>query len=216
MVKKYYEFTNESFLGDELLKLGYKKNDLDYLSKKSYKGELRDFLESDGKEFTFGILNAIYKDAIKVHKQYEIKKGSVKAVIRLIPIVFSPLSILLAYVGMAFGYTRAVNKIVQPVLQDPGRTYSDFLRKIINKSMKLAEGEISGKDPLSRAFVVSDGLVDMLKDSIVYEFSYYLSNKMMLEDTNSKVPDFYIENELRKYINIEFKLNPSLLIKTTV
>lgn len=196
-----------------LLDLGYDKSELANIHNIAIKGELGQFLHNEGKDLTFGILHAIYLDSIDLHKGYELRKGSVKALIRAIPMALSPISILASYVGMAFGGTRAVNKLIKPILEDPSKNYPEFLKKLISKSMSVVEGEIGGDDPIKMAFVVSDGLVDMLSTEVVFNFTIYLSDKMSKEDSKSIVPDFYIENELREYLNTKFNLNPKLPMK---
>ena len=213
-ILKYNEFLFEgNNVKKELLKLGYEKKELSEIQNKVITGELGSFLNSEGKSFTFGILNAIYLDSIELHRNYELRKGGVKALIRAIPMAFSPISVLASYIGMAFGGSRAVNKILKPILENPSRNYPDFLKKLISKSMSVVEGEIGGTDPIKNAFVVSDGLVDMLNQDVIYDFTIYLSGKMSKEDSDSIVPDYYIENELRKYLNNKFNLNPELSMK---
>ena len=214
-LKRYDDFIiNEgSNLKHELFKIGYNKNQLIEIFSRVNRGELGNFLHSEGKDLTFGILNAIYKDAIELHRNHEIKKGTIKALVRIIPIAFSPISMLVSYVGMAFGSSRAANKILKPILEDPGNSYPEFLKKLVSTSMKVVEGEVAGDDPIKMAFVVSDGLVDMLRGETIMEFTLFLTDKMSKEVPEHVVPDFYIENELRTYLNQKFKLNPELPLK---
>jgi hypothetical protein len=200
-------------LKKELLKLGYQKKDLVEIQHKVINGELGHFLHSEGKDLTFGILNAIYLDSIELHRNYELKRGGVKALIRAIPMALSPVSVLVSYIGMALGGSRAANKILKPALEHPSRNYPEFLKRLITKSMSVVEGEIGGEDPIKMAFVVSDGLVDMLNHDVTYNFTIYMAEKMSKEDPNSVVPDYYVENELRNYLNTKFSLNPQLPIK---
>lgn len=219
-IKRYTDFSDSilegSNLKKELFKLGYNKHNLIDIFSRVQRGELGHFLHSEGKALTFGILNAIYKDAIELHRSHEIKKGSIKALVRLIPMALSPISLLVSYIGMAFGSSRAANKILKPILDDPGSSYPEFLKRLVSMSMKVVEGEISGDDPIKTAFVVSDGLVDMLKDEIVVEFTIFLSDKMSQENPDTIVPEYYIENEFRTYLNQAFKLNPELPLKKEI
>ena len=79
--------------------------------------------------------------------------------------------------------------------------------------MKIQEGELEVKDRFTRAFVVQDRLIEAIKPEVLEEFSVYLSNKMSLEDESSEVPDNYIENELKIYLNKKFDINPEIPIK---
>lgn len=213
MIYKYGEF-NESNINDEFLKLGYDKSQLDSLNKIVSDGELGNFLNSENKHLTFGLLNAIYLDCLKLHRGYELKKGAAKALVRAIPIVASPVSALVSFLGEVFGSSRAVGKILKPILNDPGKSYPDFLKKLVSTSIKIVEGEIAGDDPIKKAFVVSDGLIDMLDKKVLLSFTMYLSDKMTKEDNAKIVPDYYIENELRKYLNDRFLLNPPMVLKS--
>lgn len=213
-IKRFNDSILESSnLESELLRVGYDNSELSELKNQASKGELGNFLIGNGKNITFGILNAIYKDCIDLQRKHEIKKGSIRALVRAIPIALSPLSLIVSYIGILFGSTRAVNKIIKPILADPGKSYPDFLKKIISTSMKIVEGEIDGEDPIKLAFVVSDGLVGMLSNDVILDFTIYQSDKMSKEDPDGVVPDYYIENELREYLNLRFYLNPELTKK---
>lgn len=61
--------------------------------------------------------------------------------------------------------------------------------------------------------MISDDIIKMLNENTVYNFSLYLSDKMSKEDNDKEVPDYYIETELRKYLNVTYKLNPPLSTK---
>lgn len=206
--------TENKNLERELLKIGYTQDQLEDLFQKASKRKLGHYLHTKGKNLTFGILKAIYDDSIEMHHSHEIRRGSIKALVRAIPIALGPISAFISYIGMALGSTRAVNKILKPILEDPSNSYPDFLKKLVSKSMDLAEGETSDEDdPIHLAFVVSDGLVDMLKDDIVVDFTVYLADKMGNQPENRVVPNYYIENELRKYLNQKFELDPPFRMK---
>ena len=76
--------------------------------------------------------------------------------------------------------------------------------------MKLAEGEISPKDRFTRAFVVSDRLVQAIKPTVLHEFSIELSDRMEHMDPSMEVPEHYIENELKMYLNERFEIKPKI------
>ena len=79
--------------------------------------------------------------------------------------------------------------------------------------MKIAEGEVPIKDRFSRAFVVSDRIIDAIKPDVLHKFSLYLSKKMSEEDPDSIVPEHYIENELKTYLNDNFEIYPEIPLK---
>ncbi len=179
----------------------------------AHRGHLADYLKTKGKIFTFGLLNAIFKDALNAKKRTELKVGVVKMIHRILPMALAPFFPILAIVGYIFGTSRAFNKIISPILSDPGSEYSEFLKKVIDSSMSIAEGEIHVKDRFSRAFVVSDNLVDSIKPEVLHLFSIDLSNRMAEMDQESEVPDNFIENELKSYLNINFKVEPPIQLK---
>jgi hypothetical protein len=80
--------------------------------------------------------------------------------------------------------------------------------------MKIAEGElIPAKDRFTRAFVVSDGITDAIKEDVLREFSIYLANKMSRKNPDEEVPEYYIENELKTYLNTRFDIEPQIPLK---
>ena len=79
--------------------------------------------------------------------------------------------------------------------------------------MKIAEGEIPIKDRFTRAFVVSDGIIDFIKPEVLQEFSIYLSEKMSRMDPDSEVPENYIENQLKRYLNRRYDIDPEIPLK---
>ena len=79
--------------------------------------------------------------------------------------------------------------------------------------MKLPEGDVNLKDRFSRAFVVSDRLIEALKPEVVNEFTTFISEKMSQEDDDKVVPDHYIENELKTYLNDNFDIDPEIPLK---
>ena len=69
------------------------------------------------------------------------------------------------------------------------------------------------KDRFSRAFVVSDRLIDALKPDVINNFTNYIVDKMNNEDDNIDVPLHYIENELKEYLNNNFDVNPKIPLR---
>lgn len=204
----------EENLKYKLSRMGIKdKDEIKYYLNAAKNGNLGHELKKNGKKFTFGVLLAIFKDAIQAKKQTDLKQGAVKMVHRLVPIILAPFFPILSIMGYILGTSRAFNKIINPILFNPGNNYNEFLKKIIDKSMKVAEGEIPIKDRFSRAFVVSDNLVSAIKPEILQEFSIYLVNKIYNMDLSEVVPDYFVENELKKYINDNFNVDPKIPLK---
>ncbi|MDY0270213.1 hypothetical protein [Trichloromonas sp.] len=197
-----------------LSRLGIKdKNEIQYYLNAAKNGNLGHELKKNGKKFTFGILYAIFKDAIKAKKQSDLKIGTVKMVHRIAPILLAPFFPIIATLGYILGTSRAFNKILNPVITNPGNDYNSFLKKIIDKSMKVAEGEIPIKDRFIRAFVVSDDLVSAIKPEVLQEFSIYLADKIYNMEMDKEVPDYFVENELKIYINDRFNVDPKIPLK---
>ena len=220
--KEEGEETNESLIVEkfddniriELKRLGI--NDPDEINKylyDSHRGHLGEYLNTKGKSITFGLLNAIFKDAIKAKKVTDMRVGVIKMFHRIVPMAMAPFFPILAIIGYIFGASRAFNKIIIPILSDPGHEYSAFLKKVIDGSMRVAEGEIHLKDRFSRAFVVSDRLVDAVKPEILHKFSLELSKKMGEIDPDLEVPDYYIENELKSYLNKNYGIVPEISLR---
>ena len=178
-------------------------------------GYLANYLQERGEKFTFGVLKAIFKDAIKAKKVTDIKKGVFNILPSLIPTVLAPFFPILAIVGSIFGASRIFHKVFNPIFDylNPSTKYSNFLKKMIDSYMKIPEGEVNLKDRFTRAFVVSDRLVDAVKPEVLDAFSTYLSEKMEIIDDNEEVPDHFIENELKMYLNNNFDVAPPIPLK---
>ena len=180
----------------------------------AHRGNLAKYLTENGKAFTFGMLNALFKDARDAKLRTEVKVGVIKAVHRFVPMLLAPFFPILAIFGYVLGTSRAFNKVVAPILADPGHDYPDFLKKVINATMRVAEGDLTTeKDRFTRAFVVSDRLVEAIKPEVLQRFSLELSEKMANMDSNMEVPEHYIENELKDYLNRNFEVNPEIPLK---
>lgn len=180
----------------------------------AHRGNLADYLQKSGRKFTFGMLRALFLDAIEAKKKTELRTGAIKMIHRLVPILLAPHYTALAVIGYILGTSRAFNKVIAPVLSDPGSDYPEFLKRIIDATMKIAEGDLaSPKDRFSRAFVVSDRITDAIKPEVLHKFSLFLSEKMSKMDLNSEVPDNFIENELKTYLNKNFNISPEIPLK---
>jgi len=200
----------------KLIELGVTdKNELERQVKLSKQGHLGAYLHSKGDKFTFGILNAIFKDAIVAKKRTNLKKGILGILPTAIPLSFAPFFPILAVIGTIFGSSRLAHKIFDTIFDylNPHSKYSDFLKKTIDTYMMLPEGNVPLKDRFSRAFVVSDRLIEALKPEVVDAFTTFISEKMSQEDETTIVPDHYIENELKTYLNDKFDVNPEIPLR---
>jgi hypothetical protein len=166
------------------------------------------FCKSQGK-ITFGQLKAIVENATKKRVFKHIGEGGVKATIRVLPWFIPQLFIA----GAIASAMRAASKILAPSLTET-ENYKTFWGKAILKSFKIAEGEINLSDPLSKIFFISDGLMTMLDDKYKIKFAKHISEIASNKPDNEEVPEYFVENELRKWVNDKFLLNPSLPPKT--
>ena len=221
-MKKFEDFNKNEYLSEKFdanLKKALKdhgvedKKELRELVKIAKKGELSHYLREKGDTFTFGMLNAIFKDSLRAKKSTDIKVGAYKMIHRIVPLALAPFFPVVAIVGHVLGTSRAVNKILMPVIKDPGNHYQGFLKKMIDSSIKVTEGELPAKDRFSRAFVISDQFSNCIRPEILHKFSLKLSDEMSRKDPEEEVPHYYIENELKKYINEKFNVEPKIPLK---
>ena len=165
---------------------------------------------------TFGQLRALVKEATNKRITGDMARGVFKTLWRIIPF-FIP-QILLAAVGITV--TRAINKIVTPALKDT-RGYKSWWGKAVLKAMDVAEGDYIpdvaiGDDPLSKIFFISDGLFQMIRDKYKLKFARYVSDIADSKPDNDVVPDWFVDNLLRDYLNQKFLLNPPLPLRDGV
>jgi hypothetical protein len=181
----------------------------------SKSGMLSKELESAGGQLTFGILRAIFKDAKEAKIGQESRRALWQILPRAIPMALAPFFPVLAIVGLVFGSSRALNKIMKPLFKniDSESKYVDFLQKMVSLYMKIPEGDFDIKDRFSRAFVVRDGIIDAIKPEVIEDFYRFITKKMEAEPDGDKVPDHYIENELKTYLNDRFDIDPELGLK---
>ncbi len=220
MIKKYNEFLltekYDKFIRAKLIELGVRdKEELEKQINLAKSGFLSTYLSEKGEKFTFGILNAIFKDAIRAKKITNIKKGIHNIIPSIVPLALAPWYPIAAVIGSVFGASRMFHKIFDPIFNyiNPQSKYTDFLKKMIDTYMLIPEGDVPLKDRFTRAFVVSDRLVDAIKPDVLDKFSDYLSNKMATKEQDEEVPDYYIENELKEYLNREFNIDPEIPLK---
>jgi len=181
----------------------------------SKSGMLSKELEQAGGKFTFGILRAIFKDAKEAKISQESRRAFWQILPRAIPLALAPFFPVLAIVGLVFGSSRVLNKIMMPLFKniDSDSKYVDFLQKMVSLYMKIPEGEFDIKDRFSRAFVVRDGIIDAIKTEVIEDFYRFITKKMEGEPDDVQVPDHYIENELKTYLNDRFDIDPELGLK---
>ena len=165
---------------------------------------------------TFGQLKALVEEATKKRIAADMGRGVFKTLWRVIPF-FMP-QVLLASVGITV--TRAINKIVTPALKDT-RGYKSWWGKAVLKAMDVAEGDYIpdvaiGDDPLSKIFFISDGLLQMIRDKYKLKFARYVAEVASAQPNDKPVPEWFVENLLRDYLNQKFLLDPPLQIKRDI
>ena len=166
------------------------------------------FCSAQGK-ITFGQLKALVDSATNKRLYKHIGEGGFKATLRLLP-WFIP---QLAIAGFVTSSIRAVNKILKPALTET-ESYKTWWGKAVLKAFDLSEGELNLTDPLSKVFFISDGLMTMLDDRYKIKFAKHISDIASSMPDDQEVPEFFVENELRHWINDKFLLDPPLKPKT--
>ena len=199
IVKKYNQFLllekYDKNIRQTLIDMGVNdKEELENQIAISKKGYLANYLQDKGERFTFGILKAIFQDALVAKKRTNLKKGIFSIIPRVLPLALIPFFPTLAIVGAIFGSSRDAYKIFDVIFDyiNPHSKYTDFLKKMVDTYMKIPEGNVNLKDRFSRAFVVSDRLIDALKPEVINEFTNFIVDKMNNEDDNIDVPLHYI------------------------
>ena len=215
--KKFYTELEKFQAGgksDELIKL-LNEDEIQTQVVLSKQGNLHRYMQEHGEEFTFGVLRAIFKDAKDAKMRTDVKKGLIQAVPRGLPVLLAPFYPVLAVVGLVLGTSRTFNKLIKPLFNhlDSDSKYVDFLKTMVFYYMKFPEGEVNLKDRFSRAFVVTDRLIDAIKQETIDAFTKSLVDKMGAEPDDKPVPDHYIENELKKYLNDNYDVDPEIPLK---
>jgi hypothetical protein len=168
------------------------------------------FCSAQGK-ITFGQLRELVEGATKKRIFKHVGEGGFKAILRLIPWFLPQLS-LAGFVGSA---ARALNKMLRPTITET-TNYRTWWGKVVMKSFDLVEGDLNLTDPFSRIFFISDGLMTMLDDRYKIKFAKYISEIASIEPDDKEVPEFFVENELRRWLNEKFLLDPPLRPKTKI
>ncbi len=166
------------------------------------------FCSAQGK-ITFGQLRALVEETTRKRLYQHVGEGGFKAMIRLIP-WFLP---QLLFAGAVGSMARAVHKIVRPTLEETS-SYKTWWAKAVMKSFDLVEGELGIMDPLSKIFFISDGLMTMIDNKYKVRFAKYIAELASEQPDDEPVPEYFVENELRKWVNDKFLLDPPLSPKT--
>ena len=167
------------------------------------------FCKAQGK-ITFGQLRSLVDFATKKRILTHLGEGGYKAFLRILP-WFLP---QITFVGVAASITRAINKIIKPALEETDG-YKTWWGKVIMRSFNIAEGDLPIDDPLSKIFFISDGLMTMLNDKYKVKFARYIAEIASEMPDDEPVPEFFVENELRNWVNDKFLLDPPLPPKTS-
>jgi hypothetical protein len=154
---------------------------------------------------TFGQLRSIIESAQKKNLAFDVGEGVYKALLRLFPWFFPQIAIA-GFIGSS---VRAFNKIVRPGLEDT-TGYKSWWGKTIMAIMDTAEGDLPLGDPISKIFFISDGLLHMLDRKFKLKFTRYIAELAASKDDTEPVPEFFVENELRNWVNQKFLLDPPL------
>lgn len=166
--------------------------------------DAKKFCQAQGK-ITFGQLKEIVTNAKAKRLYQHIGEGGYKATLRLLPWFFPQLAIA----GFTGSLLRAFNKIFRPGIEET-TGYKTWWGKTIMKMFDLVEGELSTGDPLSKIFFISDGLMIMIDDKLKVKFARHIAEVANEKPDDEEVPEYFVENELRKYLNEKFLLDPPL------
>lgn len=157
---------------------------------------------------TFGQLKSIVENAMGKRIALHVGEGGYKATLRLLP-WFLPQLALAGFLGATL---RAMNKIFKPILTETTNYKTWWGRTILN-IFDLVEGELNPRDPFSKIFFISDGLMNMLDEESKVKFARYIAEVASEMPDEEPVPEFFVENELRKWVNQRFLLDPPLSLK---
>lgn len=156
-------------------------------------------------KITFGQLRELVESGRIQRIATHVGEGGYKALLRLVP-WFLPQLVLL---GFGATWIRVLNKLFRPTLEET-TNYKKWWGKTILKIFDLVEGELNAKDPLSKIFFISDGLMTMLDEKYKVKFAQYIGQLADEKPDNEIVPEFFVENELRHWLNEKFFLDPPL------
>ena len=166
--------------------------------------DTKKFCEAQG-PITFGQLKEIVRNAMSKRITLHVGEGSYKAFLRLLP-WFIPQIAIGGFLGSGI---RAANKVLRPALFET-KNYKTWWGKTVLRLFDLAEGEINPTDPFSKIFFISDGLMNLMDEENKVKFAMYISELASEKPDNEPVPEMFVENELRNWINQKFLLDPPL------
>jgi len=218
MIIKLYEFVDDiyDFTSIDISNIFSFKSDeeLKKIKEVAKQGKLYNQLAS-GKKLTFGVLKALHSDAIKFKENREYLQGIFKFLHRAIPLALAFIYLPLWVVSQFLGGSRALIKILVPIMLVKKVDYKSFMSGIIIKAIDISEGEFVHfyDDWFYKSFAVEKGLINMVRREHIISFAYMLATKMEKENDNKVVPPYYVENEFRRYLNREFKISPPLPMK---
>lgn len=214
-MKKYGDFINETelaFSGIDISNLNPygKYPDLELVSFKELgkQGKLAEYI-AQGNSVKFGMLKALYQDAVSYKKKREFIKGTAKFMLRAIPLALGPLFFPIWLISQILGSTRAINKIIIPALK-MSSNYNSFIKNMVTRTMNFAEGDIRpilGNDWYYDVFYVHDGLIKMVRKEHIYEFTNFITNEIEHKDDNQEVPKYWLDDQFRKWLNNKFDLD---------
>lgn len=202
---KNYKKKNESI--DKLIKLVLEDEMADInVSDVAVKSicDSEKFCKAQG-PITFGQLRSIVDAAMSKRLFKNVGEGGVKAFLRLLP-WFIPQVAIGEFIASAM---RSANKVLGPLLKQTS-SYKSWWAKSILRVLELAEGNINPTDPFSKIFFVSDGLMSLMNSKSKLKFAYYISELASEKPDDEPVPEYFVENELRNWINQRFLLDPPL------
>lgn len=159
---------------------------------------------------TFGQLRELVEKGKLKRIGVHMAEGGYKAALRLVP-WFLPQLVLL---GFGATWIRVFNKLFRPTLEET-TNYKTWWGKTVLRIFNLVEGELNASDPLSKIFFISDGLMTMLNDKYKVEFARYISEVASEQPDDEIVPEYFVENELRHWLNEKFFLDPPLQQKNS-
>ena len=176
--------------------------------------EVHKYIEENGEKLTFGILKSIFHDALEYKKKRELMKGGAKMALRIVSIAGSVIWFPLWILNNIFGVSRALDKVLIPVLNDPTKhNYNGFLNNFINAIIEVSEGDIRpilGKDWFYDVFMIKGKIHKMIRSEILQEFAAHLANQIQNENDSNEVPPHYVENQLRKYLSENYEISPPI------
>jgi len=172
-------------------------------------GKLAEYI-AEGHTIKFGMLKALYQDAVTYKKKREYQKGLAKFAIRAVPMALAPVFFPVWLLSQILGGTRALNKVIVPTLIMDNKNYDAFLKSFIIKTMNFFEGDIRpviGRDWYYDVFYVNDGLIKMVRKEHIYEFTFFIAEEIQKKKDNQEVPKYWLDNEFRKWLNNKFDID---------